>query len=136
VKEMEISERERDGIIILDIKGEVDIYSGEDLRQRLEELSLTDRQILLNISNTDYIDSFGLSLLISFRKRMGKKGRHFGLCSPQSYVRRILNLTKLYDFLAVFENEEKAVQTFQNPQEESLFVLEPRISVQSEERRV
>jgi anti-anti-sigma regulatory factor len=94
-----------------------------------------DRHILLNISSTDYIDSFGLSLLISFRKKLGKKGKHFGLCSPQSYVRRILNLTKLYDFLAVFENEGKALQTFQKPQEENLFALEPKISIQSDERR-
>ncbi|MDQ7821978.1 MAG: STAS domain-containing protein [Candidatus Eremiobacteraeota bacterium] len=131
---MEIQKREVLGIAILDLKGEVDIYSSEELKHLLEELSESRESLLLNVSNTDYIDSFGLSLLISFRKKMGKQGKRFGLCCPQSYVRRILNLTKLYDFLSVYESEEKAIEDISRSKAAVAGELEPTISLQSDER--
>ena len=135
VKELEIALRENGGVTVIDVSGEVDIYSGEELRQCIDEVAGDSQHVLLNISKTDYIDSFGLSLLISFRKKLGKLGKMFGLCNPQSYVRRILNLTKLYDFLSVFENEEKALAAFSNSGNGVLSDQEPKISIQADERR-
>ena len=135
MKELEIALRERGGITVIDVSGEVDIYSGEELRHCVDEIANVSEYVLLNISKTDYIDSFGLSLLISFRKKLGKLGKTFGLCNPQSYVRRILNLTKLYDFLSVFENEEKALAAFSYSGDGIPSDLAPKISVQADERR-
>lgn len=136
MKEMEIQKREQDGVTVFDVKGEVDIYSGEELKQMLEEIADKEQKVLLNVSNIDYIDSFGLSLLISFRKKMGRQGKRFGICCPQSYVKRILNLTKLYDFLSVYESEEKALTAFCNSLEEEIQAeAEPTLSIQSDERR-
>lgn len=135
MKEMEINMRDLRGVNVLDISGEVDIYSGEELKNCLDELINDGQHVLLNISKTDYIDSFGLSLLISFRKKLGKLGRKFGLCCPQSYVKRILNLTKLYDFLSVYENEEMALAAFNTSTEEAFYHMEPKISIKTDERR-
>jgi anti-anti-sigma factor len=132
---MEINMREHRGINVLDICGEVDIYSGEELRQCLDDLAENERPVLLNIARTNYIDSFGLSLLISYRKKLGKLGRKFGLCCPQSYVKRILNLTKLYEFLSVYDSEEMALSSFNTSSEQSFLEKEPTISIQSDERR-
>ncbi len=132
---MELQKRVIDGITILDIKGEVDIYSGEELRQKLDEFMLSAKNLIINISEIDYIDSFGLSLLIAVKKKMSKESKNFSLCCPQSYVRRILNLTKLYDFLAVYESEEKAVQAIDTGVKTQSVELEPRLSISSDERR-
>lgn len=136
MKEMEISTRDSKGINVVDICGEVDIYSGEELKQCLEGFANDDQPVLLNLSKTNYIDSFGLSLLISFRKKLGKQGKKFALCCPQSYVKRILNLTKLYEFLSVFENEESALSAFENSSGEAGLELEPKISIQADERLI
>jgi len=133
VKEMELQKRVINGVTILDVKGEVDIYSGEELRQRVDEYMSAAGHLLLNISEIDYIDSFGLSLLIAVKKKMSKEGKSFGLCCPQSYVRRILNLTKLYDYLSVYENEEKAVQAIEKGN--NGMELEPKLSIFTDERR-
>jgi anti-sigma B factor antagonist len=136
VKEMEISTRDSKGINVVDISGEVDIYSGEELKQCLEGFANDSQPVLLNLSKTNYIDSFGLSLLISFRKKLGKQGKKFALCCPQSYVKRILNLTKLYEFLSVFENEESALSAFESSSGEASLELEPKISIQADERLI
>ncbi len=134
MKELEITERESDGVTILEIKGEVDIYSGEALKDRLGGLAGC-QNLLLNIAGIDYIDSFGLSLLISYRKKMGKEGRKLGLCCPQSYVKRILNLTKLYDFLAVYDDEDAAIESFLKGDGQIKLQMEPKVSSLSDERR-
>lgn len=134
MKEMELQKRVINGVTILDVKGEVDIYSGEEMRKRIDELMPSLKHLLLNISEIDYIDSFGLSLLISLKKKMSKEGRSFALCCPQSYVRRILNLTKLYDYLAVYESEDKAVLAIEAEVGNNGKELEPKLSISSDER--
>jgi anti-sigma B factor antagonist len=135
VKELDITEREREGVTILEVKGEVDIYSGEALKEKLEEMS-EKPCLLLNIAGIDYIDSYGLSLLISIRKKMGKLGRQIALCSPQSYVKRILNLTRLYDFLAVYDYEDEAIEAILKGDGQFILESEPKVTIQSDERRV
>lgn len=135
MKEMELHKRLVDRVVVLDIKGEVDIYSGEELKRRLDEHIPAAVHLLLNISEIDYIDSFGLSLLIAVKKRMSKERKRFGMCCPQSYVRRILNLTKLYDYLSVYENEEKAINAFGAEAGQEDGELEPKLSISSDERR-
>jgi anti-anti-sigma factor len=101
--------RERDNVIILEIWGDVDIHSTKSLGRKLEELLSAEKHILLNLFQTSYIDTIGLSLLIDFKKRQREKGKFFDLCSPRSYMKKILDLVKLYEFLSIFENEGNAL---------------------------
>ncbi|MHC9537979.1 MAG: STAS domain-containing protein [Vulcanimicrobiota bacterium] len=109
---MEIDRRTHNNITILDIHGDLDSSSELHICQRIEEGISAHQNILLNISDTDYIDSTGLSVLITSRKKLLAKGLEFFICCPQSYVKRIFKLTKLYDFLPVFDNEELALSAF------------------------
>ncbi len=74
--------RENNRVAILKVCGEVDIHSAKSLRKEFEKLLFAEKDILLDLSQTDYIDSIGLSLLISFQKRQCKNGNLFGICSP------------------------------------------------------
>lgn len=109
---MVLVRREHNKVAILEVCGEVDIHSAKSLRMELEKLPCAEQNILLNLSQTYYIDSIGLSLLISFKKKQCKNGKQFGICSPQSYMKRILNLTRLTGALSIFENEYDAIQAF------------------------
>lgn|GEM_PF-260105 len=111
-EKMMLAGREYKNILILEIWGDVDIHSVESLSRELEKLSGKEKHILLNLSQTYYMDSIGLSLLIDFQKRQREKGKFFGLCSPRSYMKRILKLARLYGFLTIFENESDALRAF------------------------
>ena len=114
IKNMEIVKRNNDGIVILDVSGDLDIYSSIDLRKTLEELLPMERDILLNLSGNYYIDSSGLSVLIFFQKKMKERGKRFGVCCPQGYVKRIMLLTNTGTFLGVCESEEEAISNFRS----------------------
>jgi anti-sigma B factor antagonist len=107
-----LTRREHDKVIILEVWGDVDIHSAQPLGRELEKLLCREKHILLNLFQTYYIDTIGLSLLIDFKKRQREKGKFFGLCSPRSYMKRILNLVKLDGFFSIFENEGNALAAF------------------------
>lgn len=111
-EKMMLARREDKNVIILEIWGDVDMHSIKSLDRELEKLLSTEKHILLNLSQTYYMDSIGLSLLINFQKRQREKGKFFGLCSPRSYMKRILKLARLYGFLTIFDNESDAIHAF------------------------
>ncbi len=107
--DMTLARREHDRVIELEICGEVDIYSAKSLGRELENLACKKKHILLDLFQTYYIDSIGLSLFIAFHKKQWEKGKILGLCSPGDNMKRILNLTGLYGFLTIFENKGDAL---------------------------
>jgi len=109
---MEIDVRTQENINILSLHGDLDGKSETNLGQRIEEGISLHHNVLLNLSDTGYIDSAGLSILITSRKKLLAKGLELFICCPQSYVKRIFNLTKLCDFLPVFDNENLALSAF------------------------
>ncbi|MDQ7825106.1 MAG: STAS domain-containing protein [Candidatus Eremiobacteraeota bacterium] len=110
--EMMLAMRKHDKVIVLEIMGDVDIHSAKYLGRELEKLICKEKHILLNLLKTCYMDSIGLSLLIAFHKKQREKGNFFGLCSPQSSMKRMLSIAKLYGFLLIFENEVDALCAF------------------------
>ncbi len=109
---MEIDERTHNNISILEIHGDLDSHGEALFCQKIEDEISSYHDVLLNIVDTGYIDSAGLSILITSRKKLLSRGLEFFICCPQSYVKRIFNLTKLRDFIPVFDNEEQALSAF------------------------
>lgn len=112
VGDMMLVTREHDNVSIMEIWGDVDIHSAGSLNGELGKLLCTERHILLNLSQTYYIDSIGISLIIALQKRQMEKGKFLGLCSPPDNIQRILNLAKLNGFFTIFENESDALCAF------------------------
>ncbi|MDQ7823447.1 MAG: STAS domain-containing protein [Candidatus Eremiobacteraeota bacterium] len=75
--EMMLVTREQDRVIILEIRGDVDIHHVKSLGRELEKILCAGKHILFNLSRTYYLDSIGLSLLIAFQKKLRKAGKFF-----------------------------------------------------------
>jgi anti-sigma B factor antagonist len=111
---LEIHQREREGIILLDLKGR--IVAGEEVgafRSAFEEVSKTEApKLILNLHGVDYIDSLGLGTMVMCYTRLQKVG---GLAKLSQLNRRnleLLLLTKIDTIFEVFDDETEAVNSF------------------------
>jgi anti-sigma B factor antagonist len=111
---MEISERELDGVKVLDVKGKV--LRGESeamLRDRIQDLA--DRgykRLVINLGGVPYIDSSGLGELVRCFRAMRRTGGRVGLTNLNHRVVDLFRITKLSDVFETYESEDAAIRSF------------------------
>lgn len=89
----------KDKTTYLYLQGELDVAGAPVL---LEYLQLTNaglpEDICLDLSGLDFVDSTGLSLLVTMHKRARADGTRFTICAPSQPFLKLLKLTGLAYF--------------------------------------
>ncbi len=109
-----IEQREREGIIILDLSGRITV-GGEAtlLREKLRGLAAAgSRSFILNLRDVDYIDSTGLGAMVVCFTSLGKLGGRLKLENLNRRNIELLVLTKLTTVFEIFTDEQDAVNSF------------------------
>ncbi len=109
-----IQEREREGIIILDLKGRISV--GEEataLRERCASLAAAGKKnLILNMADVEYVDSTGLGALVMAATTLRKSGGAIKLLNLNKRNLELLVLTKLATVFDLFTDEQDAVNSF------------------------
>jgi anti-sigma B factor antagonist len=80
-----------DGTVI--VQGEVDLYSAPVLERVVgDAVQGGDGDVVIDLSGVRFMDSAGLNILIRSFKPLNTQGRRLVLRSPQTAVRRTLEL--------------------------------------------
>ncbi len=90
---------------VVEVKGEVDLYTAPRLKTLLTEL--TDRgrhRIAVDFRGVEFMDSTGLGVLISGLKRCREAGGALALVSPTEPVRKVLGITGLDQVFSIHED--------------------------------
>jgi len=111
---LEIGQREREGILVLDLSGRITVGAeAATLREELRELTAGGaRSFVLNLQEVDYIDSTGLGALVVCFTSLQKQG---GILKLENLNRRnieLLVVTKLTTIFELFNDEQDAVNSF------------------------
>ncbi|AHM55378.1 anti sigma b factor antagonist RsbV [Peptoclostridium acidaminophilum DSM 3953] len=78
------------------LKGEVDIYTANKLKETLIDMvSEKPQDILIDASSLEYIDSTGLGVLIGALKRLKQHDKDIYIRETKVNVRKIFNITGL-----------------------------------------
>ncbi|HBY58996.1 MAG TPA: anti-anti-sigma factor [Solibacterales bacterium] len=111
---LDILEREREGVTIVDLKGRLTVGEGvSQLREHLNKLTSEARtKIVLNLQNVDYIDSTGLGTLVICFTSNKKAGGQLKLLNLNKRNIELLVLTKLTTVFELFTDEQDAVNSF------------------------
>jgi anti-sigma B factor antagonist len=105
------SERLGADIAVLRIAGEVDLYNAPQLKE--EMLALIDggvRHLIVDLSQTQLLDSTGLGALIGGLKRLRERDGDLCLMSPRPRIRRDLEKTRLVKVFDICDSIDGAVQ--------------------------
>ena len=111
---LHIEQREREGIIILDLKGPLTLGHGDlELRDRLPALHQSGKvNIVLNLKEVSHIDSTGLGTLVFGLARLRKAGGRLALLNLNRSHLELFLLTKLAIAFEFFDDEQDAVNSF------------------------
>jgi len=109
-----IASREVDGVTVLDLNGRITLGEGSvQLREAVRDLiSKGSKNILLNMSDVNYIDSSGLGELVSAFTTAKNQGAAVKLLSLTKKVKDVLQLTKLYTVFDIYDDEASAIASF------------------------
>jgi anti-sigma B factor antagonist len=110
---LRINQREREGIVILDLDGPLILGEQEsDLRQSLLLLGQAGKvQIALNLQSVSRIDSSGIGTLVFAHVNLRKAGGRLALFNLNSSHLKLLLLTKLVTVFELFADEQDAVNS-------------------------
>jgi anti-sigma B factor antagonist len=111
---LEIEQREKEGIFILDLKGRL-VLGSEDLalRQRLQSLLDAGRHnVILNLKDVSNIDSTGLGTLVSWALRFRESGGKLVLLNLGESQARLPDTLKLNTVFETYQDEGAAVNSF------------------------
>jgi anti-sigma B factor antagonist len=132
---IEIQQREREGINVLDLNGRLTV-GGEvsTFRERLQKLIDAARtNIILNLKDVDYIDSTGLGALVMSYTSLQRAGGKIKLLHLSRRGIELLVMTKLTTIFEVFDDEQNAINSFFPDRELKRFDILSFVQQQKEE---
>lgn len=111
--EINMREVESEGVTLLDIKGEIDLYNAPDIKDTIKnQIDAGKKKIIINLKDVSYIDSSGIGALISSLSNLKKVGGGLKIIHVYDSVKKVFELTKLTSFFEIFNNEDEAVGSF------------------------
>jgi anti-sigma B factor antagonist len=112
-----ILEKLIDGVIVLDLRGRLTLgEETEALRTRVRQLVESGyTQIILNLENVSYIDSVGLSTLVSTYTTTRREGGDMKLLNLTKRVHDLLQITRLSTVFEIYDSLEDAQRSFNPP---------------------
>jgi anti-anti-sigma factor len=109
--------RERDGVAVIDLRGEIDAGADEALeRAYAAAVKASTRTVLLNFADVEYINSTGIALIVGLLARARKQGTRVLAAGLSEHYREIFEITRLADFMELYPDEEGAVAMGPAPQ--------------------
>jgi anti-sigma B factor antagonist len=111
---LDITQREREGITILDLKGR--LKGGDEttrFRDKVSELNQAGtHNLVANLEGVDYIDSTGLGALVMCATTLRKSGGSMKLLHLNRRNIELLVMTKLATVFEIFNDEQDAVNSY------------------------
>lgn len=94
---------------VLEIEGEVDVYTSPELKQNLVKLAEDGvKHVIVNLSRVEYLDSTGLGVLIGGLKRLREIEGNLVLVGPGMRILRIFEITGLDKIFDIYQTDEEA----------------------------
>jgi anti-sigma B factor antagonist len=111
---LEIQQREREGIAILDMKGRITLgKEATTLREKAAELAAAgQKNVILNLHGVDFIDSTGLGALVICATSARKKGGNVKLLNLNQRTIELLVMTRLATAFETFNDEQDAINSY------------------------
>ncbi len=83
--------------VLARVAGEVDLSNAQSVRERLlAAVPNTASALVLDLSETAYMDSTGVRLIFELAERLRSRGQKLEIVVPgDSFVRRVLSLTEV-----------------------------------------
>jgi anti-sigma B factor antagonist len=110
MRHLEAEVRQERGVVVLDLRGEINGFAQETLDAAYSEAESKDPEaILLNFEEVDYINSTGIALIVGLLAKARASHKRLLACNLSEHYVEIFEITRLSDYIGVFPDEESAM---------------------------
>jgi anti-anti-sigma factor len=108
---VEISVERRDGTLVAQLGGEIDMANAAHVRDELLASVPNDAlALVIDLSTCRYLDSAGIEVLFDLSRRLGRRRQQLRLVVPPgSPLRRVIELTEVASVAPVHEGLDSAL---------------------------
>lgn len=113
---MVVSERSlSEHIIVETFVGRFDQHARQDFKWRIDHaITQGYRFVILNMVAVSFIDSAALGWLVLAQRRFQRIGGRLGIIAPTGFVRDVLELTEIAEWIPIFTSEDEALKTIES----------------------
>jgi anti-sigma B factor antagonist len=110
VVDLRLGHYSKDGIEVVDVEGEIDIYTAPRLRELLIDLaSKNSYQLVINLDRAGFLDSTGLGVLVGGLNRVRAHDGSLDLVCTQERMLKIFKITGLTKVFGIHETVGQAI---------------------------
>jgi anti-sigma B factor antagonist len=102
---------EEQGALVVQLEGDVDLEHAPSIRKLLLDCVKRGRNLFVDLSRVDYIDSSGIASLIEALQGCTNSGKAFGLVAVSNQAMRVLELARLDKVFTIHADRESALST-------------------------
>src|ERR671939_441618 len=105
------TEQLSDDTYVISLAGEVDLYTAPEFKQQLlEVIAQGGKQVIVDFTNTTFIDSTTLGVLVGGVKRLRTNDGQLSLVCSDRNITKIFEITGLDRVFTIYQTREEAVQ--------------------------
>ena len=105
---LEVDTEEREGLVRVSLRGELDLSTVEKVEEELRRIEdRADKLLVLDLTGLTFLDSTGLRLMVTADQRARKAGRRLALVRGPETVHRVFTITKLDERLQMVDDVEE-----------------------------
>jgi anti-sigma B factor antagonist len=105
------SRKDSTGVLVVEVDGQLIVGNRQEFKQKiLDALESGERKFLVDFTQTGYIDSSGLGVLVSLSKKIRDEGGELRLAGLNEDLRTLFELTKLDTLFSISDNAADALK--------------------------
>jgi anti-sigma B factor antagonist len=94
---------------VLNVTGDIDVYSAPELRAALAEIIGSDAPgVVLDLEGTDFIDSSALGVLVGANKQLESRHATLKLVCTKPHLLKVFEITKLSQVIPICASVDAA----------------------------
>ena len=100
----------KDGAEVVDVAGEIDVYTAPRLRELLIDLiGKNTCHLVVNLDGVEFLDSAGLGVLVGAMKRARARDGSLDLVCTRAQILRVFKITGLTQVFGIHETVDQAI---------------------------
>ena len=110
---MDIKFSNVDGFLIVELIGELDHHSAEEVRVKIDDRIDRDniKKVILNFRNVTFMDSSGIGVVIGRYRKLKNKDGHISVVEVNKRVDKVFALSGLYKIIKQYKNVQEAMES-------------------------
>ena len=108
---MEVTSTTTDGVVVIAVQGEVDLYASPRLRDEIVRWTRKRTpSLIIDLGGITYMDSSGIATLVEGLQLTRRYGGRFGIARPSPSISEVLRFAHLEKILRTFSSVEEALE--------------------------